>query len=119
MLSLWWANFPWYEGYGPDGKPLLKEVMGAPPHAEEVIMQERLDNLGVRGTAGSGSGSVHASGNADAPTALTASTDTSSADASLGAGNWAATGGVNPKFKEKIREEVIAVSKNVLSVKWR
>ncbi|KAJ7871242.1 hypothetical protein B0H14DRAFT_3439694 [Mycena olivaceomarginata] len=74
MLGLWWAKFPWYEGYGLDGKLLLKEKV-----------------------VGSGSGSVHASGNADG----------SSADASLGVGNWAATGGVNPVFKEKIREEVI------------
>jgi hypothetical protein len=87
MLGLWWAKFPWYEGYGPDGKLLLKEKV-----------------------VGSGSGSVHVSGNADEPAAPTASTDGSSADASLGVGNWAATGGVNPVFKEKIREEVIAVS---------
>ncbi|KAJ7912873.1 hypothetical protein B0H13DRAFT_2326929 [Mycena leptocephala] len=24
MFGLWWAKFPWYEGYGADGKPLRK-----------------------------------------------------------------------------------------------
>ncbi|KAJ7720603.1 hypothetical protein B0H14DRAFT_3520900 [Mycena olivaceomarginata] len=34
MFPLWWVQFPWYKGYGPDGKPLPEgDTTSAPPDA--------------------------------------------------------------------------------------
>ncbi|KAJ7880239.1 hypothetical protein B0H14DRAFT_3434497 [Mycena olivaceomarginata] len=126
MLGLWWTTFPWYEGYGPDGTPVPKEKgVSAPPRAGEM--------LGVGGIAAS------ADRRAQTASAPTTSADTSSTDAHqprqhhsrcpaqmypltpasviASAGQWAATGGVNPEFRDKIKGEVAAQVKGWFSHK--
>ncbi|KAJ7797380.1 hypothetical protein B0H14DRAFT_2618994 [Mycena olivaceomarginata] len=124
MLGLWWTTFPWYEGYGPDGTPVPKEKgVSAPPRAGEM--------LGVGGIAPAPTASTDASApttsadasSTDAPTATTTtampSTDVSLTPASViaSAGQWAATGGVNPEFRDKIKGEVAAQVKGWFSHK--
>jgi hypothetical protein len=107
IFGLWWAKFPWYEGYGADGKPLPK-----------VAKVAGLTALATPTTATSASPTTAASG--AAPTAPTVEQDTSGPDANVGAGAsaepWAATGGVNPTLKDKIKAEIIAVRNSCLGL---
>ncbi|KAJ7759820.1 hypothetical protein B0H14DRAFT_2634347 [Mycena olivaceomarginata] len=106
MLGLWWTTFPWYEGYRPDGTLVPKEKGGR--YSEwEGSRQRRL----------------RAQTSTDAPTATTTtatpSTDVSLTPASViaSAGQWAAMGGVNPEFRDKIKGEVAAQVKEWFSYK--
>jgi hypothetical protein len=116
MLGLWWTTFPWYEGYGPDGTPVPKEKgVSAPPRAGEMLGVGGITPAPTASTDASAPTTSADASSTDAPTATTTtampSTDVSLTPASViaSAGQWVATGGVNPEFRDKIKGEVAAV----------
>lgn len=123
MLGLWWAEFPWYEGYGVDGLPLPKQGSAVPTTTTPAANVEAA-------AANAGAGGEAPLANVERPTASAPGNPTDGApatspdanpdanpDASAVGGVWAATGGVNPDFKDKIKAEVIAVRVRIVQRK--
>ncbi|KAJ7693190.1 hypothetical protein B0H17DRAFT_1330545 [Mycena rosella] len=51
LFGMWWALFPWYSGYGPDGHPLPQAEMQAAEAAESrALADELLRGVGIGGS---------------------------------------------------------------------
>jgi hypothetical protein len=107
ILGLWWAKFPWYEGYGPDGKP-LRSVAGS---ASTTSTPTNITDATTPSAPGL---SADVASNATLVGPVNADASEGTGDIPTGgalgsAGPWAATGGVNPELRDKIKGEIIAV----------
>jgi hypothetical protein len=127
MFPLWWAQFPWYEGYGPDGRPLPEaDASSGTPDAFTAsattlsattdrssaldattsaldATTSALDATTSALDATTSAPDATADGTANAPTVPPAQGGASADFA------FAGTGGVNPAFEKEIKVDIIAV----------
>ncbi|KAJ7671037.1 hypothetical protein B0H17DRAFT_1245297 [Mycena rosella] len=127
LFPLWWAAFPWYEGYAPDGTAFPEEeATPVAPCPGSDVVQELLENVvdaSAMTSANSGGSDAPTAATGAPPTATTAGAPltattagapptTTAADAPL---EWPSTGGINPTFKAAIQLEVTAQVKHWFS----
>ncbi|KAJ7787469.1 hypothetical protein B0H14DRAFT_3505410 [Mycena olivaceomarginata] len=140
MFPLWWAQFPWYEGYGPDGKPLREAdtTSGTPDAftASATTLSATTDRTSALDatTPAPDTTTTAPDATTTAPDVTTTAPDTTTIapDATTdGTANapavppgqvgaptgFASTGGVNPAFENSIKTDIIAQVKTWFSHK--
>ncbi|KAJ6511872.1 hypothetical protein C8R47DRAFT_1064586 [Mycena vitilis] len=119
VLGLWLKQFPWYEGYGPDGKPLPKGWEGSSRTTTDASGAASSTNTATASSTTDVSSTTDAPMTDAAATASSGTTDAPMTKAStdVGTNDWTATGGVDPALRDKIKGEVIAQVKGWFSHK--